>query len=76
MNDASTESSTAQKFDRKPSDELARGWRAAQALAAYLKPREQANQDKPQNELGEVIKTFTTVADYWLSDKPAPPNCR
>jgi polyhydroxyalkanoate synthase subunit PhaC len=41
-----------------------------QALAAYLKPREQGEpKDKPPNELGEVIKTFSTVADYWLSDK-------
>src|ERR1700759_1799246 len=43
---------------------------SGQALAAYLKPRENAEiKDKPPAEVGEVIKTFTTVADYWLSDK-------
>ena len=42
---------------------------SGQALAAYLKPRESGEaKDKPPNELGEVIKTFTTVAEYWLSD--------
>jgi polyhydroxyalkanoate synthase len=43
---------------------------SGQALAAYLKPRESGEtRDKPPNEVGEVIKTFSTVADYWLSDK-------
>ena len=72
MNDASTESSTAQKFDPEAfAMNLARAMEGGgQALAAYLKPREQGeSKDKPPNELGEVIKTFTTVADYWLSDK-------
>src|SRR5664279_3212680 len=72
MNDASTESSTAQKFDPEAfAMNLARAMESGgQALAAYLKPREQGEpKDKPPNELGEVIKTFTTVADYWLSDK-------
>src|ERR1700740_3372379 len=40
-----------------------------QALAAYLKPRENAEpRDKPPNEIGEVVKTFSAVAEYWLSD--------
>ncbi|HEX7565599.1 MAG TPA: class I poly(R)-hydroxyalkanoic acid synthase, partial [Bradyrhizobium sp.] len=72
MNDASTESSTAQKFDPEAfAMNLARAMESGgQALAAYLKPRQQGEpKDKPPNELGEVIKTFTTVADYWLSDK-------
>ncbi|MCK1714397.1 MULTISPECIES: class I poly(R)-hydroxyalkanoic acid synthase [unclassified Bradyrhizobium] len=39
------------------------------ALAAYLKPRESGEvQDRPPAELTEVIKTFTSVAEYWLSD--------
>ncbi|MBR0974036.1 PHA/PHB synthase family protein [Bradyrhizobium japonicum] len=39
------------------------------ALAAYLKPRESGEvQDRPPAELTEVVKTFTTVAEYWLSD--------
>src|SRR3984893_4959837 len=72
MNDASTETNTAQKFDPEAfAMNLARAMESGgQALAAYLKPREQGeSKAKPPNELGEVIKTFTTVADYWLSDK-------
>jgi polyhydroxyalkanoate synthase len=43
---------------------------SGQALAAYLKPRENGEaKDKPPNEIGEVIKTFSTVAEYWLSDQ-------
>src|SRR3981189_3669725 len=42
---------------------------SGQALAAYLKPRENGEaKDKPTNEIGEVIKPFSTVAEYWLSD--------
>src|SRR5258707_4399129 len=43
---------------------------SGQALAAYLNPRENSEaKDKPPNEIGEVIKTFSTVAEYWLSDQ-------
>ncbi|MGY3445793.1 polyhydroxyalkanoate synthase [Bradyrhizobium sp. USDA 4473] len=43
---------------------------SGQALAAYLKPRQTGEvRDKPPNELGEVIKTFSVIAEYWLSDK-------
>ncbi|SDK35412.1 MULTISPECIES: PHA/PHB synthase family protein [Bradyrhizobium] len=43
---------------------------SGQALAAYLKPRENGEaKDKPPNEISEVIKTFSTVAEYWLSDQ-------
>ncbi len=42
---------------------------SGQALAAFLKPRENGElKDKPPNELGEVVKTFSAVAEYWLSD--------
>jgi polyhydroxyalkanoate synthase subunit PhaC len=42
---------------------------SGKALAAYLKPRESGDVvDKPPNELTEVVKTLTTVAEYWLSD--------
>jgi polyhydroxyalkanoate synthase subunit PhaC len=42
---------------------------SGQALAAYLKPGEDREaKDKPPNELNEVVKTFSTVAEYWLSD--------
>jgi len=39
-----------------------------QALAAFLKPRQNGKlQDKP-DDMAEVIKTFTAVAEYWLGD--------
>src|SRR3954454_23669452 len=39
------------------------------ALAAYLRPRESGEvQNRPPAELTEVVKTFTSVAEYWLSD--------
>jgi polyhydroxyalkanoate synthase len=42
---------------------------SGQALAAYLAPRGNGEvRDKPPNELAEVIKTFSTVAEYWMSD--------
>src|SRR5499427_6877097 len=37
-------------------------------LAAYLKPRESGEVKDQPTELAEVIKTLTTVAEYWLSD--------
>ena len=50
---------------------------SGQALAAYLKPREDGEpKDKPPSEIGEVIKTFTKVAEYWLTDSSAPKTCR
>ena len=43
---------------------------SGKALAAYLKPRENAEpRDKPPNEFAELIKTFSAVAEYWLSDQ-------
>jgi polyhydroxyalkanoate synthase subunit PhaC len=42
---------------------------SGQALAAYLKPREEGQlTDKPPSEVTEVIKTFSKVAEYWLAD--------
>jgi polyhydroxyalkanoate synthase subunit PhaC len=39
------------------------------ALAAYLKPREQGHEDKElADEITEVVKTLSEVAEYWLSD--------
>ena len=72
MSEVSTETRTEKKFDPEAfAMNLARAMESTgQALAAYLKPREQGDlKDKPPTELGEVIKTFTTVAEYWLSDK-------
>jgi polyhydroxyalkanoate synthase len=40
---------------------------SGKALAAYLKPREVP--DRPPAELTEMVRTFTTVAEYWLTDK-------
>jgi len=79
MSDLTTETSVAKKFDPEAfAMNLARAMESSgQALAAFLKPREDGEpKDKPPSEIGEVIKTFSTVADYWLSIRPAPPNCR
>src|ERR1700688_2065948 len=72
MNDVTTETQVAKKFDPEAfAMNLARAMESSgQALAAYLKPRENGEpRDRPPNELGEVIKTFSSVAEYWLSDK-------
>src|SRR3982074_2590154 len=71
MSDVTTETQAAKKFDPEAfAMNLAKAMESSgQALAAYLKPRETGElQDKPPNELTEVIKTFSTVAEYWLSD--------
>jgi polyhydroxyalkanoate synthase len=71
MTDVTIETEAAKKFDPEAfAMNLARAMETSgQALAAYLKPRESGEvQDKPPNELTEVIKTFTAVAEYWLSD--------
>src|SRR5882672_1720113 len=72
MSDVTTETPTAKKFDPEAfAMNLARAMESSgQALAAYLKPRQNGElKDKPPGEVGEVIKTFSTVAEYWLSDK-------
>src|SRR6201992_3160388 len=72
MNDVNTETQSKKTFDPEAfAMNLAKAMESSgQALAAYLKTRENAEaKDKPPNELGEVIKTFTSVAEYWLSDK-------
>src|SRR3974390_306842 len=39
------------------------------ALAAYLKPREEGRDDKElADEVTEVVKTLSEVAEYWISD--------
>jgi polyhydroxyalkanoate synthase len=39
------------------------------ALAAYLKPREHGREDKElADEVTEVVKTLSQVAEYWLGD--------
>src|SRR5258705_9863726 len=72
MSDVTAETQVAKKFDPEAfAMNLARAMESSgQALAAYLKPRESGEiTDKPPNELAEVVKTFSTVAEYWLSDK-------
>ncbi|HXL32600.1 MAG TPA: class I poly(R)-hydroxyalkanoic acid synthase [Bradyrhizobium sp.] len=71
MSDVSTETQTEKTFDPEAfAMNLARAMESSgQALAAYLKPRENGDaKDKPPSELTEVIKTFSTIAEYWLSD--------
>ncbi len=71
MSDVPTETQPVKTFD---SEAFARNIAKAlessgKALAAYLKPRESGEvQDRPPTELTEVVKAFTAVADYWLSD--------
>jgi polyhydroxyalkanoate synthase subunit PhaC len=72
MTDVTTDTQPNKKFDPEAfAMNLARAMESSgQALAAYLKPRSNGEpKDRPPNELTEVIKTFTTVAEYWLSDK-------
>jgi polyhydroxyalkanoate synthase subunit PhaC len=39
------------------------------ALAAYIKPREHGREDKElADEVTEVVKTLSQVAEYWLAD--------
>jgi len=42
---------------------------SGKALATYLKSREETELNKPPGEFAEVIKTFTEVTEYWLSEK-------
>src|ERR1700757_2542957 len=71
MNDMTVENEATKKFDAEAfAMNLARALEnGGKALAAYLKPRESGEvSDKPPEEMAEVIKTLTTVAEYWLSD--------
>src|SRR5437588_5533350 len=69
---ATTETKPANSFDPEAfAMNLARAMESGgKALAAYLKPRESGEAaDKPPAELNEMIKTFSSVAEYWLSDQ-------
>src|SRR4030081_271640 len=71
MSDVTIENKLPKKFDPEAfAINLARAMESSgQALAAYLKPRESGEvKDKPPSELGEVVKTFSAVAEYWLTD--------
>jgi len=72
MSDVDTKDKSETKFDADAfAMNIARAMESSgQALAAYLKPRQAGEvKDKPPSELAEVIKTFTSVAEYWMSDK-------
>jgi polyhydroxyalkanoate synthase subunit PhaC len=71
MTEVTIETQAATKFDAEAfAMNIARAMESGgRALAAYLKPLEKGEvQDKPPNELAEVIKTLTAVGEYWLSD--------
>ena len=71
MSDVNTETPSAKTFNAEAfAMNIAKAMETSgQALAAYLKPREGGEpKDKPPSEIGEVIKTFTKVAEYWLTD--------
>jgi polyhydroxyalkanoate synthase subunit PhaC len=72
MTDVNTETQAPKAFNAEAfAMNIAKAMETSgQALAAYLKPRENSElKDKPPNEIGEVVKTFSTVAEYWLSDQ-------
>src|SRR4029079_6799064 len=71
MTDVTTESQQEKKLDAEAfAMNVARAMESGgRALAAYLKPRETGElKDKSPEEMTEVIRTLTTVAEYWLSD--------
>jgi polyhydroxyalkanoate synthase len=71
MTDVTTETKQEKKFDSEAfAMNIARAMESGgRALAAYLKPRESGEvKDKSSEEFAEVIKTLTSVAEYWLSD--------
>src|ERR1700752_5091167 len=70
MTDVTIETQT-KKFDAEAfAMNVARAMESGgKALAAYLKPRENGElKDKSTEEVTEVVKTLTSVAEYWLSD--------
>ncbi len=71
MTDVTTENQTAKTFNAEAfAMNIAKAMESSgQALAAYLKPTANGEvRDKPPNELTELVKTFSAVAEYWLSD--------
>jgi polyhydroxyalkanoate synthase subunit PhaC len=72
MSEVNTETEASKTFNAEAfAMNIAKAMESSgQALAAYLKPRETGEvMDKPPSEIGEVIKTFSQVAEYWLSDR-------
>ena len=72
MRDLTTDTHATKTFDPEAfSLNLAEAMEhGGRALAAFLRPRQAlAPAERPSSELTEVIKTFTSVAEYWLSDQ-------
>src|SRR6478735_7612182 len=72
MSDVNTDTQASKAFNAEAfAMNIAKAMETSgQALAAYLKPREGGEpKDKPPSEIGEVVKTFSKVAEYWLSDQ-------
>ena len=69
MSDPAASSSTDKVFNPEAfALNLARAMEnTGRALSAYLQPRE--NGDRLPGELGDMIKTLYSVADYWMSDQ-------
>src|ERR1700743_3171436 len=71
MTDVTIEAKQEPKFDSEAfAMNIARAMESGgRALAAYCKPREAGEvKDKSSEEFTEVVKTLTSVAEYWLSD--------
>jgi polyhydroxyalkanoate synthase len=71
MSDVTVETKETKKFDPEAfAMNIAKAMEnSGRALAAYLKPRENGEaKDKPPSEIAEVVKTFSAVAEYWLTD--------
>src|ERR1700760_2280190 len=71
MNDVTTQAPATPKFNAEAfAMNIAKAMESGgQALAAYLKPSANGEvRDKPPNELAELVKTLSSVAEYWLSD--------
>ncbi len=71
MTNVTTEAQTENKFNAEAfAMNIAKAMESSgRALAAYLKPATNGEvPDKPPNELTELVKTFSAVAEYWLSD--------
>jgi polyhydroxyalkanoate synthase len=71
MTEITTEGQTETKFNAEAfAMNIAKAMEnGGQALAAYLRPSANGEvRDKPPNEFTELVKTFSAVAEYWLSD--------
>ncbi|WP_322516907.1 class I poly(R)-hydroxyalkanoic acid synthase [Rhodopseudomonas palustris] len=71
MTDMLPDTTTAKTFDPEAfARNLAQAMECgSQALATMMKPRETMDGAKPPTELTEIVKTLTSVAEYWMSDQ-------